>query len=215
MPQAQAPIVAPFSAGSPTPMAYNMPSPSTPSPAVYAPATAQPPAAVAPFQTLFGGSSPVVAPYSPQVSSPFTFFPACLSSCSTVVCPRDSILHCSTHAAMPFLGHACAWAAAKLGQLAQGLPHQLNASSKASLFATAERTTATNLRLCAANGTATYVLHDGQPHGDNASGLQHSHCASLCHCPHLHTTSCEGGSAAQTHQVLQLPVLLVLHYYHL
>ena len=76
VPKAQAPIVAPFSAGSPTPVAYNMPSPSTTSPAVYAPAKAQPPAAVVPFQTLFGGPSPVVAAYSPKVSS----FPARYSS---------------------------------------------------------------------------------------------------------------------------------------
>lgn len=75
-PKAQAPIVAPFSAGSPTPVAYT----TSPPPAVYAPSQAQPPAAVAPFQTLFGGPSPVVAAYSPKVSCVTAYH----SSCSAI-----------------------------------------------------------------------------------------------------------------------------------
>ena len=83
-------------------------------------------------------------------------------------------------------------------------------NSKANLSAAAECTTASNLRLCAANCTATSVLHDAsQPRSDKAGGLQRSQCASLHrHRPHLRTTSCEGELAAQMHRCLQLPVLL-------
>ena len=207
MPKAQAPIVAPFSAGSPTPVAYNMPSPSTPSPAVYASAKAQPPAAMAPFQTLFGAPSPVVAAYSPMVSS----FPVCHFSCSATyvtVCSCDSctaLLCPCCQVLMPFPRHDLCLGSTQAWATSAGLatPNR-HASSEASLSATAERTTATNLRLCAANCTATSILHDAtQPGSDDTGGLQqHSHCASLHrHCPHLCTTSCEGG-CLHRHNVL-------------
>ena len=196
-------------------MAYNMPSPSTPSPALYAPGTAQPPAAVAPFQTLFGGASPAVAAYSPKVSripahhSTAAVLPVCSCDyCGTALPMLPKWCHAFSRT-WPVPGQHPSWGSTCRGRHIKSLCKL----SEADPSATAGRTSATNLRLRAASCTATSVLHDAsQPRSDNAGGLQRSHAASLHrHCPHLRTTSCEGGSSAQMHCWFQLPASLLLH----
>lgn len=96
-------------------------------------------------------------------------------------------------------GHGLCWGSTPAWAASAGpATPDHHASSKTRLSATAEPT-ATNLRRCAANCTATSIFFDAShSRGGNTSGLQHSHCASLhCHCPHLRA-SCEGGSLAQT-----------------